>query len=1031
MSSSFIPPQKIRDQLVSELFIQTAILNPDRTFAHVIDGDVAHPVVESITWSQLLAHAHSISKELSNWVQPQESGLAPRTLGLLARNGYSYAVHLLAVLLNGWTATSISIKNSPSAIDHLLHTSGAEYLLTDQDSRPLTVGCSFKIPVLEFRNLSTLPFHGMPSPKSVTPEALDQAVRQTAFYFHTSGSTGHPKVIPWTHQFFGQIVTLYLPDVEGYHGHPIYCLAPIYHAMGTIFSLASALIVGSPLIFVETRKPITGEALVRHLRPFSEVIVVAVPSILQEVAEAGEAVIKEFASRVKAVFVGGAAFDVAAGDLLSAYGVAIQTVYGMTEINMAGRQTVPKSPQGNGEWRYVQWRDGYKPHLIPIEGSNAKELIIEPAEDSPAVIDHDNLRGFRTRDTWLEHPIRPGWWVHAGRLDDITVLSNGEKTNNKQLEIILLRDRRIRNVVVFGEGRLQNGILVDPVTDIQDPQSFINDIWPTVVAMNQEVPSHSRLVRELILVADPDRPFAFTDKRTVRGKTTLALYKKEIDAAYKNLEGSESPEWEIPRTFDAQSIQTFIATVVRSVLAREVNETEDLFAQGMDSLLAVRIRSSLLPLIKASPQLALDLPRNVVYTYPTVSSLAAFLSAKLDPSSEAPAVSEHDKARDLIKKYSEGLNPHSPDVTQNVRSGSVVAVTGTTGSVGSFLVDRLLRDPEIDKIYCLNRKSSKKTTERQTGAFQDRGLDHSLLETMPDRLRFIDVDLSQSNLGLSEVDYDELRNNITHLIHTAWHLNFNLSVESFEKPHIAGVRHLIDLVLSSPRPVCPRFVFLSSISAVSEYKEAPEVPEVPLDNPSVAKMGYGLAKFVGERIIDNAVRRAGLNGIVVRVGQISGSASASAAWSRTEQYPMMFISGIELGMFPSDLPAARWIPVDVAARVIISQSFHSDARALDYFHLENPEATPWSDVAEVVSGHNGRNIQLVSMKEWLAELKQRSQEPDFDAEKIPAFRLLGFYEEEITMPILGVGRTLQISPELRFGPIARSLITKYLEYLRL
>lgn len=264
----------------------------------------------------------------------------------------------------------------------------------------------------------------------------------------------------------------------------------------------------------------------------------------------------------------------------------------------------------------MQWRDGYNIHLIPIEGSDAKELIIEvcyfqsiprlqvrltgtqAAEDCPAIIDTVEPRGFHTKDTWLEHPERPGWWCHAGRMDDITVLSNGEKTNNKQLgkslrfsvclyapdlvtETILLHDHRFRHVLVFGQGRPQNGLLVDPAPDTQDLKTFLDDVWPTIVAMNKEVPLHSRLVRELVLVAQPDRPFALTDKGTVRGKITLTLYGKEIEQAYRNIEENTSSSWEIPAVFNVDSIKVYLAQVIEDVLGRKINQSDDLFAQGL------------------------------------------------------------------------------------------------------------------------------------------------------------------------------------------------------------------------------------------------------------------------------------------------------------------------------------------------------------------------------------------------------------------------------------------------------------------
>lgn len=336
-------------------------------------------------------------------------------------------------------------------------------------------------------------------------------------------------------------------------------------------------------------------------------------------------------------------------------------------------------------------------------------------------------------------------------------------------ETILLHDHRFRHVLVFGQGRSQNGILVYPAPEIRDLSTFIDDVWPTIVALNKEVPMHSRLVRELVLVAQPDRPVALTDKGTVRGKITLTLYGKEIEQAYKNIEESTSSKWKIPTSFNVESIKIYLTEVVEDVLGRKVSQSDDLFAQGsftysrrrkrqysyfrsvgMDSLLAVRVRSTLLPLVKASPTPFLKTPRNVIYTYPTIQSLAEALSTYLDPSSVTHITSPHDKVYNTIKKYTQGFNPRS------LKNGSVVAVTGTTGSVGSFLIAQLLEDPSVRKVYCLNRKSSKTTPERQVDSFKDRGLDLSLLDTIPSRLRFFDVDLSDAKLGLAQADYEDV-----------------------------------------------------------------------------------------------------------------------------------------------------------------------------------------------------------------------------------------------------------------------------------
>lgn len=47
-------------------------------------------------------------------------------------------------------------------------------------------------------------------------------------------------------------------------------------------------------------------------------------------------------------------------------------------------------------------------------------------------------------------------------------------------------------------------------------------------------------------------------------------------------------------------------------------------------------------------------------------------------------------------------------------------------------------------------------------------------------------DFSKENLGLDSSVYAKIALNITCLVHCAWSVNFNLSLQSFEKDCIAG-----------------------------------------------------------------------------------------------------------------------------------------------------------------------------------------------------------------------------------------------------
>jgi Male sterility protein len=265
--------------------------------------------------------------------------------------------------------------------------------------------------------------------------------------------------------------------------------------------------------------------------------------------------------------------------------------------------------------------------------------------------------------------------------------------------------------------------------------------------------------------------------------------------------------------------------------------------------------------------------------------------------------------------------------------------------LGCSLLELLLKRGDILKIYLLNRKGSAAQKERQRAGFKNAGLDPGVLDTKKDVIVYLDIDLSRADLGLSKEAYEEVspptvipsfpliylcpiakvRDNVTHIIHAAWDLNFNLILESYERVHIAGVRHLIDLALSSPQAQTPRLTFLSSIAAIGAYRGETLVPEEPIDDPSIAlDQGYGQGKYVSERLLVGAVQ-AGLRTTILRVTQLSG-VTTNGAWSLSVHVPIVFRSSVALGMIPSDFPVSVF-----CARACVTMLTRSESPC-DGFH---------------------------------------------------------------------------------------------------
>lgn len=98
--------------------------------------------------------------------------------------------------------------------------------------------------------------------------------------------------------------------------------------------------------------------------------------------------------------------------------------------------------------------------------------------------------------------------------------------------------------------------------------------------MNEIIPKHSRVVRELVIVEDPKTPFALTDKGTVKEKITLGLYEERIALAYEETEKA-AKEVGLPSKFDGASIREFLKEAFNTfVKDAEIGDDVDLFEHG-------------------------------------------------------------------------------------------------------------------------------------------------------------------------------------------------------------------------------------------------------------------------------------------------------------------------------------------------------------------------------------------------------------------------------------------------------------------
>ncbi|KAJ8081122.1 putative NRPS-like protein biosynthetic cluster [Marasmius tenuissimus] len=912
----------------------------------------------------------------------------------------------LGLLKAGISYIAITPRTSAAVVAYLADKVGVEYVF--HSSEPAVEALSKEACEHMERHYSRpLKYFAMPEYGDIFHDGWWPALKKrnyglefTAIYSHSSGSTGtFPKPIPWTHAFILQLAMAPLfGDVDFCDQVIAYHSASMSHGSGKhllpfIASSGMVIAVFPPCTPAKFPSPETTYQAFAKVKPD---YVWVFPNLLESWSVDPDKV-ATLKTVKRAIFVG-SMLNKDVGDYLAKCGVQIYPLYGMAEAGVLARFMPP--PQGL-DWEYFPLTAHSNAHFID-RGDNLHELFLVEHQFKRLYLSNTTFQGakaYATRDAFMEHPSKSGYWKVCGRLDDRIVHPTGEKTDPVPMEHIMDRDTQVKSSIVFGNGRNRCGVLFqleDPfVFDPNDQRmlaTFRQYILPKVEAANEIAPTYSRIYPEMILVTSPQKPFMYTEKGSLKRKEILREYIPEIDVLYNQSEEEIKFEISFPENRELANVISFVQRVLKTI-PLDVPEEEDVFRYGCSSLQATRIeiiiRNSLEGVLNSHS--AVKSIRNFVYEYQTPRGIAQYLISTFHEAaatSITPRIKEMEQLVDsLVTNFPFFGFERTVGIKDSESESVVVLVTGTTGALGSNLLSTLLGDDTVHKVYALNRRNMDKNLhERQRDAFLKQGLDPELL--VGPKVNLLEADLARPHFGLDKSDFEKMRHSVTHIYHLAWDVNWLVRLPSFGNL-LQGLRNLIDFALSSTRPRPPAFIYTSSIGVYHNVSTGKEMQEISLPDLAYAEgQGYAESKAVAERILETAGKHTALRPSIIRLGQISGG--ASGAWTTKEWFPTILKSSIAIGKLPELEGVISFLPVHRAAEVL---SDFRDAYA-PFLHLVNPQRTSFEEISEFFSGV--LSLPLVPYQDWVQAVEESesrcASSPELLAQ-IPASTILDFFRE--------------------------------------
>ncbi|XP_066257718.1 fatty acyl-CoA reductase wat-like [Euwallacea similis] len=133
---------------------------------------------------------------------------------------------------------------------------------------------------------------------------------------------------------------------------------------------------------------------------------------------------------------------------------------------------------------------------------------------------------------------------------------------------------------------------------------------------------------------------------------------------------------------------------------------------------------------------------------------------------------------------------------QEFYKGTNVFVTGGTGFMGKILIEKLLRDTEIETIYVLIREKKGKTPHMRIDSLFDDVIFDRVKAEKPkcrNKIEAIPGDCSLAGLGISITDRQKLISNINVVFHVAATVNFNEQIKLAYNINVNGTKNLLNL----------------------------------------------------------------------------------------------------------------------------------------------------------------------------------------------------------------------------------------------
>ncbi|RAR00421.1 acetyl-CoA synthetase-like protein [Stemphylium lycopersici] len=500
------------------------------------------------------------------------------TLVYFGPNDIRYAVLFFASIIAGYKMLYPSPRYGAEALIKLIEAAGAKTMLTPETPLPVVTEILQKKEMKQYQIPSLEQCFAKKAEKYPFTKTFEECKDEALLCLHTSGTTGFPKPILYTHDWVSSFSrSAHLGATPGFNrstdvlngawpGKRVFVIAPPFHASGATVMLFYPLLVGQTPIYpppqttleeavdgtlaaldvlhASHQKNVANGNSVHNQGKVVDMVLMGPPHIEHLAKDAHK--MAKMSERATALAYGGGSVARTAGDAI-AQRMNLFNVFASTEMGVwpllyqlrtttTGQQGIPGSE--DGKWEYYDVHPAFNINFDPVFTDSSGRTVFEAVAKrndgqewdgyiQPLFKIYKNVSEKRVSDLFVQHPTNSTLYKYHGRADDLLVFITNEKFFPTAAEQRIAALPGVAEALLVGMRRPKAALLLRLV----DGKAVDDKLWEGIEAVNKDSPVYARVERDMILLVK--EPFLKTAKESVRRNNMLKLYERELDVLYE------------------------------------------------------------------------------------------------------------------------------------------------------------------------------------------------------------------------------------------------------------------------------------------------------------------------------------------------------------------------------------------------------------------------------------------------------------------------------------------------------------------